>query len=234
MNYSSERYKAECKNLQASKASFIILNDEIKKHIRLNEEGKVNCILPFLLLNTSMIIENYLYKILNSKHLPYSVRCNVYDERSFVKKWKILITKCVTNQYGCEIEDLEFTDRKKYQEILLFVDEIKTLYELRNKFAHGELRRGFNNDRSEINNDKTREILCVSYFDILRAKKSFDAISDLLIYTVESPKSFRKYFDKHYARFEKLKDTYDNSNYEAYKKELMFRYKNGKKIRNLD
>lgn len=231
MKYSTKKYNAECENLKASKASFNILNDEIKKYIRLNEEEKVKQILPFLLLNTSMIVENYLYKILNSKNLSDEVRCKVYKEQAFADKWKTLINECVTDHYGCEINALNFSDRTKYNEILTYVGEIKTLYELRNKFAHGELKRGFNNNRSEINCDKTKEILSVNYFGILRTKKSFDAISDLLLYTVDSPKSFSKYFDDYYEKFEEFKNKYDESKYEVYRKEMIFRHKHGKEVR---
>src|SRR5699024_3966585 len=136
----NKHHFAETQNLRQAKKSYTLLERKVRFAIGSRDNETLNILLPFLFINAGMIIENNLYQIINSNNISDKVRKNVYSKSGLHEKWATLVKESVKENYNKNITDLPFSDRKKYEELLNFIDEnINWLYKIRNKFAHGQL-----------------------------------------------------------------------------------------------
>ncbi|MFT9470942.1 hypothetical protein [Leuconostoc pseudomesenteroides] len=218
-------YEIETKNLRASKKSYSSLSLFIRQNIRKKNILEVKRTLPFLYINVAMVVENTLYQLIHNKDVPLEVLKAVYDAHSLHDKWTAFIKKSVYVHFQMEFTELPFSDRMKYTELLNFIDTyIKSLYEIRNKFAHGQLNQALNNSRDTDNIETTKIINKINYFDARLIYEVFTKVFyDMFLYGSVSQKAFSRQFDKKYSIFEKLKIRWDSKAYPDYCKELVLR-----------
>ncbi|MEF2570557.1 MAG: hypothetical protein U0M29_03240 [Streptococcus salivarius] len=93
---------------------------------------------------------------------------------------------------------------------------------MKNKFAHGEVLYAFDNTRQNFNEDTTEIIRTLDLMKVIRLRKSFDEISKLILYIIESQRTFDRDFDRYFAKYEDIKEKYGGpDSYENFKSELM-------------
>lgn len=228
------KYQCETKNLQRTKQNFDFFDGLYKRAI--SEENKIakNSLLPSLYMIESMIIENFLYQLLNDDRIDSGIVQRVRQRRSLVDKWKELVAGCVSIHYGGNaVNDLSESLKCKYEELNSNVDEyIGKLVQVRNRFAHGQHIYAFNNKRTALNADTTDVINSLTYFEIRRVHEIFKYImSDLLLYVVVSDASFRNKFDAYHSILTKIKNRFSEEKYDEYESMIVSRYKKGKEYR---
>jgi hypothetical protein len=230
MEFSIKNWQAEVENLRASKEMYDLLNTQIKIAIRNANDKEILRLSQLLIFTTGIIVENSLYQIINSHLFPDDSREAVYAASSLQEKWEVLLDEAVMNEYHTTIDQLDFSVKNMFQELKRYISkEIKFLYETRNKIAHGQLERGFNNTRTELNSDQTKTVKTLNYFQIVSIKRSFDQISNLLLYAIDSPIAFKRDFDTYYRAYENIKIRFAKEKYPAYVKELQQRHANRKR-----
>lgn len=225
MNQAS-RYRYETENLRECKKEFDLIFRLIKDSIRRNKHFDEKLLLRPLMISSTVIAECYLYKIIYSEHADDSLRLSVFRAASFIEKWQKLIDCCIEKCYQVSYENLERDNKTaylRYSEIKNYLNtDLKELYSLRNKFAHGEVVYAFDNPRKNLNQDLTTSIRTLDLMRVIRLKKSFDEISKLILYIIESPRSFDRDFDRYFSKYEDIREKYGRpSSYQEFKNDLI-------------
>ena len=137
-----------------------------------------------------------------------------------------MIDYCIEKTYEVSYENLERnykTAYLRYTEIKNYISsDLDELYSLRNKFAHGQVLYAFDNTRQNFNEDTTEIIRTLDLMKVIRLRKSFDEISKLILYIIESQRTFDRDFDRYFAKYEDIKEKYGGpDSYENFKSELM-------------
>lgn len=222
----ADRYKYETENLRECKKEFDLIFRLIKDSIRRNKLYDEKLLLRPLMISSTVISECYLYKIIYSEHADDNLRLSVSQASSFIEKWEKLIDYCIMKCYNVSYENLEKdykTAYLRYSEIKNYLNtDLTELYSLRNKFAHGELVYAFDNSRKNLSQDFTTSIRTLDLMKVIRLKKSFDEISKLILYIIESQSSFDRDFDRYFSRYVDIREKYGKpSSYQEFKDELM-------------
>lgn len=221
-----DRYKYETKNLRECKNEYDLIFRLIKDSIRRKKKFDENLLLRPLTISSTVVAECYLYKIIYSAHADDSLRNSVFAATTFIDKWQKLIDYCIEKTYEVSYENLERnykTAYLRYTEIKNYISsDLDELYSLRNKFAHGEVLYAFDNTRQNFNEDTTEIIRTLDLMKVIRLRKSFDEISKLILYIIESQRTFDRDFDRYFAKYEDIKEKYGGpDSYENFKSELM-------------
>lgn len=221
-----DRYKYETKNLRECKNEYDLIFRLIKDSIRRKKKFDENLLLRPLTISSTVVAECYLYKIIYSAHADDSLRNSVFAATTFIDKWQKLIDYCIEKTYEVPYENLERnykTAYLRYTEIKNYISsDLDELYSLRNKFAHGEVLYAFDNTRQNFNEDTTEIIRTLDLMKVIRLRKSFDEISKLILYIIESQRTFDRDFDRYFAKYEDIKEKYGGpDSYENFKSELM-------------
>lgn len=216
----------ETKNLRECKKEYDLIFRLIKDCIRSNKELQEKLLLRPLTIASTVVAECYLYKIIYSEHADDSLRNSVFAATTFIDKWQKLIDYCIEKTYEVSYENLERnykTAYLRYTEIKNYISsDLDELYSLRNKFAHGEVLYAFDNTRQNFNEDTTEIIRTLDLMKVIRLRKSFDEISKLILYIIESQRTFDRDFDRYFAKYEDIKEKYGGpDSYENFKSELM-------------
>lgn len=121
------------------------MNELYKRAIGEDDTHSKSVLLPMLFLTQSMIVEDFLYQLLNKEQLSEDIVDKVRSKSSLVDKWRSLIEECVINFYGKPISELSNLLKLKYDELDDSVKKyIEKLVRVRNKFAHGQHECAFN------------------------------------------------------------------------------------------
>lgn len=216
----------ETKNLRECKKEYDLIFRLIKDCIRTNKEHQEKLLLRPLTIASTVVAECYLYKIIYSEHADDSLRNSVFAATTFIDKWQKLIDYCIEKTYEVSYENLERNYKTayfRYTEIKNYISsDLDELYSLRNKFAHGEVLYAFDNTRQNFNEDTTAIIRTLDLMKVIRLRKSFDEISKLILYIIESQRTFDRDFDRYFAKYEDIKEKYGGpDSYENFKSELM-------------
>lgn len=225
------KFRYETENLRECKKEYNLIFRLIKDCIRTNKEDQEKLLLRPLTIASTVVAECYLYKIIYSEHADDSLRNSVFEATTFIDKWQKLIDYCIEKTYQVSYEDLERKYRTayfRYTEIKNYINnDLNELYSLRNKFAHGEVLFAFDNTRQNFNQSTTSSIRSLDLMKVIRLRKSFDEISKLILYIIESQKTFDRDFDRYFAKYEDIKEKYGKKDsYDNFKKELMSKPKN--------
>lgn len=206
----------ETKNLRECKKEYDLIFRLIKDCIRSNKELQEKLLLRPLTIASTVVAECYLYKIIYSEHADDSLRNSVFAATTFIDKWQKLIDYCIEKTYEVSYENLERnykTAYLRYTEIKNYISsDLDELYSLRNKFAHGEVLYAFDNTRQNFNEDTTEIIRTLDLMKVIRLRKSFDEISKLILYIIESQRTFDRDFDRYFAKYEDIKEKCDKYN----------------------
>ncbi|HFI0354243.1 TPA: hypothetical protein ACGOV8_001487 [Streptococcus suis] len=220
------RYRYETKNLRECKDEYDLIFRLIKDSIRRKKEFDENLLLRPLTISSTVVAECYLYKIIYSEHADDSLRNSVFAATTFIDKWQKLIDYCIEKTYKVPYVNLERNNKTayfRYTEIKNYIDsDLNELYSLRNKFAHGEVLYAFDNSRQNYNQTTTTSIRTLDLMKVIRLRKSFDEISKLILYIIESQKTFDRDFDRYFAKYAEIKENYGRpDSYNNFKKKLM-------------
>lgn len=222
----AKRFKYETENFRECNKEYNLIFRLIKDSIRRKKVCDEKLLLRPLMIASTMVAECYLYKIIYSEHADDSLRDSVFASNNFIDKWKSLIDCCIEKYYKVTYKNLARNNKTahlRYEEIKKYIDsDLKELYTLRNKFAHGEVAYAFDSSRQRLNQDLTGSIKTIDLMKVIRLKRSFDELSKLILYMIESPKTFDRDFDRFFSKYEDIKEKYGETNsYENFKNELL-------------
>ena len=138
-----DRYRYETENLRECEKEYDLIFRLIKDSIRRKKDFDEKLLLRPLMISATVVAECYLYKIIYSEHVDDNLRNSVFAKSTFIDKWQELIDCCIEKCFGVSYENLErnyITAYFRYTEIKNYINsDLKELYSLRNKFAHGEV-----------------------------------------------------------------------------------------------
>lgn len=231
-------YKYHVENLRELDYAFKVIENSIKDAIREGDKEKEYI---FTLLATQIIgnwAEVRLHKLLHEIKCFSDIELNFINcsSSSLEERWLNTFRLSVCRHFKIKLtrDDkmimarLNRIDYHMYSDIVEVIENYMVpSINLRNRIAHGQLKKVLNSDLTQISEDLMREINTINIIKVQNMYKILKLLSQLINDISISPSTYLRDFNLIYSNIKKFADNKHKRNYEKYCNTLIDRYQRG-------
>jgi hypothetical protein len=231
----SKIYSYHVSNLRAIKLAQDHVSSDIKKAIAAQDRNKIDSLVRLFAFLLGAWAECRLKKLLyESNGFIASDRLIVLQKSSQIEQWTQAVELGFCRHFKIPVgrlsaNNMSFSAFCQYEELLSILNlNLRPVIEVRNKLAHGQWIYPFNNECTDIENEKYKAINKEDFqtlnFKFMMVNKLADIIHDLVV----SDETFKRDFDKNYRTLNQYKIDLTARKYVDYENKLISSFKEGK------
>jgi len=206
-------------NFDAIDSAIKEIDSMLSKTISKNEESLIQPLKRIYGILIGIWAECRLNKLLYEKFGFNDIhRKNIRSGDNIFEQWQISVEIAFCVNYKPEdLFQLPFSARTKLDEILKMLEEdLKPIIEIRNKLAHGQWVYPFNNECTQIEEKKKKDLIDENFLTLRWKKELISRIAVIINNLVTSKEHFENDFDNNYKEIEEIKKKlkrYSNNKY---------------------
>jgi len=233
----NKKYKYHVKNLHTIEIALSDTALSTRNAIRKQNEKAITSFTRLFSFLLGAWIETRLKKLLYEKDAFLNSQIEeILNENTQFDQWLKLIEVAFKKHYqvrNISKHSMELKSFSYYQEINnIFNEYIKNIIEIRNKLAHGQWVYTFNNNNTNIEQEKYRYLMNENIQQLQLKQQLVNELSLLIHDLVVSVDTFERDFENHYKRLKQVKINLVKKSYTKYKENLINKYQRGLLKRN--
>lgn len=199
-----QKYKAHALNLREIESAHTHLKRQLNHAVSSKNVVAEAAFLKVYVLLLGAWAEVRLLKVLHEPNgFADADVATIMSENSLLNKWKMAVYLGFCRRYGVNTAPTElnigFDAFSKYDRIQSLLDgDLRPIIEIRNKLAHGQWARPFNNDLTEISQERMQQLNTENPLSCKFKKKIIECIANLINDLVVGGEAFERDFDVHY------------------------------------
>jgi hypothetical protein len=231
----ADLYKAHVENLRAIDSAYSQVGRELRSCIARELSAPADALLKTQMLLLGAWAEVRLLKLLHEPSGFVGIdRQSVQSQSSQILQWKKTVELGFRRRYGVPTaalsrSSLPLTAFACFNEINCIIDvELAPIIELRNKLAHGQWARAFNNEMNAISSTGMMRLANENALSLAFKKQMTEALSQLTHDLVASPAAFERDFNRNYGVLHQAKTNLQSRSYAGWRSQLVDRLKRGR------
>ncbi|MFJ1607730.1 hypothetical protein ACIOHS_30780 [Streptomyces sp. NPDC088253] len=145
--------------------------------------------------------------VISSIGFPVEAERRVMAERTVLDMWRQLLVEAFSERYKVSRSKipngLPYTSAAYFKGMQSVIDEqIAPLVSIRNSLAHGQWVVAFNEQRSEVNGDRTKKLNGITLWHLRLQRNMLNHLERLIFDLMVTQYAFERDFDKHWSNLQ--------------------------------
>ena len=218
-----DRYASHVENLRAVEIACEQIYRQLKACLASKQDAASDALRKTFTLLVGAWAEVRLLKLIHEPHgFSDADRADILGQRTKLEQWKRATELGFRRHYNVpnaalSLNSLPGTAALRYSEIhMLITSDMTPIIEIRNKLAHGQWARTFNNDMTDISGPMMALLNTENALSISFKRRILEALSRIIHDLVVSRPTFERDFDNNYKILNQAKSNLRTRSYEKW------------------
>jgi hypothetical protein len=233
----AQRYQAHVQNLRKLDVACSHIYRELKDCLAKRQASSSEALLKTFILLIGAWSEVRFLKILHEPNaFSDEERLRVLGGAAKIDQWKLAVEIGFRRRYGIPAASLSSnlarTARHRFEDLMSLIgNDLAPIIQIRNRLAHGQWCRTFNNELTEISQPTMAILNTENALSANFKMKIIDVISTITNDLLVGGAAFERDFDNHYRILEQTKFNLRNRNFEQWADMLRQKHERGRAAR---
>ncbi|WP_190124165.1 hypothetical protein [Streptomyces inusitatus] len=222
------------RNAVALETSFEVASRSCKEAIRHGEKHEIVALTRTCALLLGATLEDRLMAIISSPYFPEDGERRVMQERNVLGMWNQVLVEAFAVRYKVPRSKvpsaLPYTSAAYFSGMKSVLDQwMDPLINVRNSLAHGQWIVAFNEQRNNVNQDRTKRLNSLTLWHLRLQSNMLKHLERLIFDLTVTQYAFERDFDKHWANLKAAQTRISVDRSKEWELLLRRRHQRGKK-----